>query len=630
MLWLTASTITIVCAQGKASPRDSLLGLIEAAQTSGERLYPSYQLAKSYYGVDAAEMARWGQVSLEAAIQCQNGEAHFKAENLLGVCFLSQANYRDALTHFLAAYRLADSLGDTHALSQCLNNLGVIYWHQKAYDKALAIYRRALTLLNLEQDSMLMGRYYYNIGMIYQDHLLAPDSAAYYYRQAMGVAVALDDTTGQVDTHNSLGLLQKAQQQTATAEFHFRRAMTLATPGGQADQLFYPLYNLARLLLARQDLAAAQRLAEQSLPLAQQTRSYDMLQSSYALLAAVDSSAGRLGQALYHYQLHTRYLDSLRQQEHDQVIQELQARFELAESTRQNQVLRQREADQMRIIRTQQYTLIGTAIFTLIMVGLLVALIILARQRSQALHDLRVASEDKDALLGIVAHDLKAPLSNIREMAQLITEQPNPSPDDHRLGGLILQEAQRGEQLVRNLLDFETLAKGKQNPQPERFELVSLLDQVASTYRSSAKAKSIELIWHSQLQRATLHLDPVYLTRIIDNLLTNAIKFSPMEGRVTLGLAPQQAGLQIWVADQGPGISEADQSRLFQQYQRLGNRPTKGEASTGLGLSIVRSLSEALGIQVSVHSRLGEGTTFTVHIPSPLLAGPVEVKTLVG
>jgi len=627
MLWLMACTT--VRAWGMVPLQDSLLNKIEAAKTPCERLYPSYELAKSYYGVDAGEMAHWGQVSLDAAIQCQNGEAHFKAENLLGVCFLSQANYRDALTHFLAAYRLADSMGHTQGLSQCLNNLGVIYWHQKAYDKALVIYRRALTLLNPEQDSMLMGRYYYNIGMIYQDHLLAPDSAEYYYRQAMSVAVALDDTIGQVDTHNSLGLLQKAQRETPMAEFHFRRAMALATPGGQADQLFYPLYNLARLLLARRDLPEAQRLAEQSLPLAQQTRSYDMLQSSYALLAAVDSLAGRLGQSLYHYQLHTRYLDSLRQQEHDQALQELQARFELAESTRQNQVLRQREADQMRIIRTQRYTLIGTAIFTFIMASLLVALIVLARQRSQALYDLRVASEDKDALLGIVAHDLKAPLSNIREMAHLITEQKEPS-HHQRFGWMILQEARRGEHLVRNLLDFEALAKGKQNPKPEIFDVVLLLDQVAGTYHSLAQAKSMELIWQSQLQRATLHLDPVYLTRILDNLLTNAIKFSPTGGRVTLGLAPQQAGLKIWVADEGPGISEADQGRLFQQYERLGNRPTKGEATTGLGLSIVKSLSEALGIQVSVHSRLGKGTTFTVYIPPSLLTGPLETKTLVG
>ena len=617
-VWLLAGSLSL--SWGFPPARDSLQALVAQAEGPCDRVHPALKLAATYYGSAPTQMAHWGQVALQAATACDHPDAQMRCHNLLGVCHLGQANYRDALQHFLSAYRLADSLGDGLALSQCLNNLGVIYWHQEAYDQAMVIYRRAMTLLDPSRDSLMLARYCYNVGMIFQDHRQQPDSALAYYRRAMTISQRHADTMGLVDVHNSLGLLSLTTGKTALAEHHFRRAMALALPAAQPDQLYYPCYNLARQLLRRQAYQEARSLAQRTLSLAQQTRSYDMLQDSYGLLAALDSAQGDLRSALQHVQTQARYLDSLRDERHHKELQELRTRFELAESEQQNRVLRRRESQQRDIIRTQQHSMIAGTILMGMLAALVIMLIILARQRRQALVDLQHTSEDKDALLSIVAHDLKAPLSNIREIANLLAEQAEADSEAHQFALLVWQEARRGEELVRNLLDFEALQRGQKAPEPHPFDLVDLLQRLQRTYQTLASTKRMTLHWRSELSRARLYTDPVYLTRILDNLLTNAIKFSAPGQSIWLSLQRSKHGLRLAVRDEGPGIAPEDQARLFERYRRLGNRPTQGEASTGLGLSIVKSLSEVLGLEVSVESEVGVGTTFYLHIPPTLCA----------
>jgi signal transduction histidine kinase len=626
MVWYALALLLIgYCRPARGAPplRDSLQSLIEQHPDPCDQVYPMLRVALSYRGQDQSQMAAGGQAALAAAKACGEAEGRMKCHNLLGVCYLDEGSYRDALVHFLASYHLADSLHDQRSISRCLNNLGVIFWHQEEYDKALQTYLKAMTLIDPARDSVLMGRYCYNIGMIYQDHHQLPDSAEAYYQRAIEIARRQADTVGMVDAHNSLGLLTLKQGQPRQAEGHFRQAIDLATPSEQADQLYYPTYNLAHLLHTRGDDQGALLLTQQTLALAHHMNGYDMLQSSYALLASIDSAQGRMSAALKHFQLSARYADSLRNETHSQAMAELQANFDLAESKKENEALRLREKEQEAIIRSQHNGLLIGTILMGTMIGLVVGLIVLTRQRREALHRLREASEDKDALLSIVAHDLKAPLSNIREISKLLAEQGTTGSDAHQFALLVWQEARRGEHLVRNLLDFDALSKGQAAPQTESFDLIALLKRLHITYCSLAAAKHLTLHWHSRLAAAPLHTDPVYLTRILDNLLTNAIKFSPVDRAIWLAVDMVQGEIWIRVRDEGPGIAAEDQERLFEKYQRLGHHPTGGESTSGIGLSIVKSLSESLGATVSVESQVGEGATFSVHLPFYLYDGPL-------
>ena len=113
--------------------------------------------------------------------------------------------------------------------------------------------------------------------------------------------------------------------------------------------------------------------------------------------------------------------------------------------------------------------------------------------------------------------------------------------------------------------------------------------------------------------------DRLYLTRILENLISNAIKFSPRHKTVVVSIEPNDDTVRIGVKDNGPGISEGDQQNLYMKFHPLTAKPTEGESSTGLGLSIVKSLAEKMKGQISCESKLGEGAKFILTLPKEAL-----------
>lgn len=176
--------------------------------------------------------------------------------------------------------------------------------------------------------------------------------------------------------------------------------------------------------------------------------------------------------------------------------------------------------------------------------------------------------------------------------------------------------------LVNNMLELHRIESGDVKPSIEVTELIPLLSDCvdAARYLVSGRDVTIESRFISLPERAST--DPVLLRRIVTNLLSNAAKFTE-HGNVTLSAEARGAVLVIEVSDTGPGIAEQDLPRLFRKFVQLEATKTKRHAGTGLGLALVRDLVTMLQGTVTVRSRLGVGTTFTITLPAELarLAG---------
>jgi hypothetical protein len=168
--------------------------------------------------------------------------------------------------------------------------------------------------------------------------------------------------------------------------------------------------------------------------------------------------------------------------------------------------------------------------------------------------------------------------------------------------------------LVNDLLDVSVIESGKFDLRLTEENLSKLAKERTELVAGSAEKKQIKLT--TDLQEVSNSLfDPDRMRQVIDNLLTNAIKFSPAGTTVDVACRQTKQTLEISVADQGPGIPSEDIDKLFGTFQKLSVQPTAGEKSTGLGLSIVKQIVNAHGGKITVDSKVGKGSVFTVRIP---------------
>ncbi|MBZ0245457.1 MAG: HAMP domain-containing histidine kinase [Cyclobacteriaceae bacterium] len=234
----------------------------------------------------------------------------------------------------------------------------------------------------------------------------------------------------------------------------------------------------------------------------------------------------------------------------------------------------------------------------------------LARQNQQ-LNDLNI---EKQQIIGVVSHDLKGPFNRIFAIMQLMSMSGDNLTDDQKeYVGKIHQIAVDGLNMVRNLLDSRQIDEKILDLTLEPIELKPFVSSFVKNFRSVADRKKIYLHFKGP-DGVVVMADRLYLSRILDNLLSNAIKFSEKEKNVTVSIENSGEQVLLTVTDEGPGISEEDQKKLYLKFQKLTARPTGGESSTGLGLSIVKTLIEKMGGSISCKSQLDKGAAFTISL----------------
>jgi signal transduction histidine kinase len=222
-------------------------------------------------------------------------------------------------------------------------------------------------------------------------------------------------------------------------------------------------------------------------------------------------------------------------------------------------------------------------------------------------------NNEKNEFLGIAAHDLKNPLSIILMSAELAGHTDDQTTLN-RLSHSIRDAAGRMHALITNLLDVNAIEQGKFNSQIERCDLSALVEQSVVQNTAAATRKKIAFRVGAS-QGVFAAADRAATLQILDNLISNAVKYSPPNTTIHVHTLPERDGSVVAVRDEGPGISEADQKKVFQKFTRLTARPTGGESSTGLGLAIVKRLAEGMGGSVRCQSVLGSGATFTLRLP---------------
>ena len=222
----------------------------------------------------------------------------------------------------------------------------------------------------------------------------------------------------------------------------------------------------------------------------------------------------------------------------------------------------------------------------------------------------------KNQFLGMAAHDLRNPLTGILSYSEFLLDDLAGKLDADQLDFLttIRDQSKFMTHLIEDLLDVATIEAGKLQLDLQPVDLVQLVQKNLARSRLVAARKNTTL----ELETAPVHrvmLDAGKIEQVLDNLLTNAIKYSPPGSRVAISIRPAEEGILLAVHNPGPGIPADEMDHLFKPFQRTSVKATGGEKSTGLGLVIVKRIVEGHGGRIWVESQPGAGTTFFVSLP---------------
>lgn len=240
-------------------------------------------------------------------------------------------------------------------------------------------------------------------------------------------------------------------------------------------------------------------------------------------------------------------------------------------------------------------------------------LVALALVNARVYERLEAAIEQRDRVLAIVAHDLRNPLNAIAgSMGNLLTLDLTRESRRRQLE-LVAAATDRMTRLVDDLLDIAALEKGSLRLQPADVEPASILRPAIDSVSDTMAARDITLVEDLQVEEIRVRADPVRAAQILTNLLDNAVRHSPEEGRVTVSALREGDAVRFSVRDEGPGIARKDLGRLFEGFWQ--NSHDRGNGRAGLGLTIARRLAEAHGGRIGVESEPGVGSVFWFTLP---------------
>lgn len=229
---------------------------------------------------------------------------------------------------------------------------------------------------------------------------------------------------------------------------------------------------------------------------------------------------------------------------------------------------------------------------------------------------LKQLAEDKDELVGILTHDLKNYLGGINMSSELLRNHSSRF-NDQRLT-LLSENISRSSSMalafVKQFLANSASEHGLVI-KPASIDFTNAAKSVVQQYAETARRKHIDIQTDIPNEPIMVLADPYALDQVLDNLLSNAIKFSPENKKILVTLRSTDGFGECVIRDQGPGFTEEDKSKMFRRYGRLSARPTGGESSTGLGLSIVQKLVRTMAGELLCESVPENGATFTVRFP---------------
>lgn len=527
--------------------------------------------------------------------------------------------YELAIGYHLQALEAARKIKGVEYEISSLSDLAIVYTEIKNPQKAKEFYAECAKLISKRGDIGSIVSTYINLSVIY-NRLGLYDSSLHVLNEALRISKPVATKMNLGSLYNNLGnvYFRKGQYEEAYAYFkqNYERNLVEKNYG----DWFIDNLNIADVFLEKKQFDSADKYAKHALRIADSLESKSKQGEAYALLARLNERKGNMKLAYQYLKNWVRIDTALINVETYARIAELETRYHTRAREDQNKLL-QTQVEKEKVY-SRELTTIAIA---LAISGTLAAIAFFtkrnANRKLRTTNELIVRQNDKleelhhekNSLIGIVSHDLSTPFATIKMWGQLLnSDNKNLNEEQLKAVNRILQASDYGDQFIRSILDVEKADVGSHRIHLENFSLNQFVFEMVENFRAAAEKKEIRI--HVELPGSTIFLmsDKQLVGRIISNLLSNAIKYTPGGKNIWLGISEENSAITISVKDEGIGIRKEDLPFLFSKYSKIASKPTNGEPSTGLGLSIVKKLAEELNGKIYCESEPGAGSVFYV------------------
>jgi signal transduction histidine kinase/predicted negative regulator of RcsB-dependent stress response len=551
-----------------------------------------YDKALDYY-LDAAE--------IEQALNDRVRLAY--TYNLIGNNYRFQENFQKAIEHYQKSLNISESIGNKKNMAMTLNNIGEVYYEQGEFDNALKHFEKALSHAREVNDQWRIATELNNLGNIYRDKE-DYSTALNLYQEALELNQKVKNRVGEALVSRKIGEIHLERDQFNAAIPHIERSLNMGMQLKNNIIIKKALYALYEYYRNTEDYEKAMLYL------------YDYYSVQDSLLKEMNN----------------------RQVFDVQLNYEIAKREEMIQEIREENELLTMEKKLQEAVISRDRTMKNFLAFTLFAIVVIAALIYnrnrMKQKANKALNDhikiieetnqaltkseqeLRALNATKDKFFNIIAHDLKNPIGGLITAVSAIRD-PNESYDEkvrRQYHEIIMESAKQVRNLLENLLQWSRSQTGSIRVNKDMVFLKSIIDENIDLLKLNTNEKKQKI--HNRVhEEISAWIDRDMISTVVRNLISNAIKFTPEEGKITISSKESKEYIYLNITDTGVGIPENEIKNIFRIDQHYTTHGTNNESGSGLGLIICKEFVEKNNGTLEVESAEGSGTSFIVKLP---------------
>lgn len=665
LIFISLMAATTALAQNKV---DSLLQLCTKADNA-QKTTIYLELVKATVK-DSAKANFYNQKALESAIANKQLPEQAKSAFYSAKIHFTARDFVNAISHYEKAFRLFQQLNDTMGMTDCYSYIGISNFNMSKSKEAIASYLEGLKLSRNDPD--YSAELLANIGLVH-DEMDNFKEAIKYYKQALVLNKSIRDTGSMAIDYDYLGISYSRLKMPDSSLINYHKALYLFKKIKKEDRYAVSLSNIAwvfqnypdslnksidcfqmawkkfqelgwnhyepdilhgigSILSTQGKYEEAISVYKKSIQLAFEfKREFFLKKQLYQGISEVYQKKGDYKRALEYHILYTQYNDSTTAKQKLEQIANLEKQYETEK--KQNEISQLQVRQNLMNVQLQKNKLLKVLGFVTASLLLIFVFFVLIRyfdkiklnqlletknkRIEQSENELRLLNASKNKFFSIIAHDLKNPFHTVMGYSYLLSNDYENFTETERrkFASDIHQSTNNIFRLLQNLLEWSRSQTGQLTYNPCKIEFKRIFDNAISVLQSLANQKNIRLEY-SFSEDLILYADPQMIETVLRNLINNAIKFTPENGKIEITAFRIDNQVSIYVQDSGIGISQEEAQYLFRIDSTVKRKGTNNEDGSGLGLILCSEFVQKNNGSIGVNSAPGKGSSFFFTVPA--------------